>query len=163
MNILIIQLNIWFYILKFNSRPWPCRSYLWFAPCLCNIITTHFQFPIWNDIKIGCCHIDKNDIKVHSFLKQCFARSLVDIIWWYFQQMVKLISTDISWKYQQIVSSENCTKHSFKTEWSLVAFYWNEGNWKNVSFVLIFTDITPLFPDRIWKRFTTTTIYELKS
>ena len=36
--------------------------------------------------------------------------------------MVKLISTDISWKYQQIVSSENCTKHSFKTEWSLVAF-----------------------------------------
>ena len=30
-------------------------------------------------------------------------------------------------------------------------------------FFLIFADITPLFPDRIWKRFTTTTIYELKS
>ena len=41
-------------------------------------------------------HTFQKITKVHSFLKQCFARSSIDIIWWYLQLIFKLTSADIS-------------------------------------------------------------------
>ena len=51
-------------------------------------------------------------IQVHLFLKQCFARVLSADV-----------SLNISWKYPQIVSSEDCAKHCFKNEWTLGTFH----------------------------------------
>ena len=48
--------------------------------------------------------------KVHSFLKQGFARSALDTIWGYFQ----LMSAEVSLK---VVSSEDRTKHCRINEW----------------------------------------------
>ena len=58
--------------------------------------------------------------KVHSFLKQCFAWSSFDTIWWYLQLMSAEVSLKISWRYHQIVSIEDRAKQCFKNKCALV-------------------------------------------
>ena len=56
--------------------------------------------------------------KVHSYLKQCFARSL-ETIWRYFQIMSGEVSLKISLKDPQIVSRKDRVKRCFEYEWTL--------------------------------------------
>jgi hypothetical protein len=65
---------------------------------------------------ITCCLFHS---KVHSFLKQCLARSLLDTFVGYFRLIFELTSADISGKYPQIVSSEYFAKHNLKHKWTL--------------------------------------------
>ena len=50
--------------------------------------------------------IELASLKVYSFLKLCFAISLLNTIWWYFQLIFKLTSAGISWKYSLLHSSD---------------------------------------------------------
>ena len=70
--------------------------------------------------KFGQSRENVNTAKVHSFLKQCFAQSSVDTIWWYFQLMTAEASLIISWRYHQIMSFEGLAKLCFKSESTLV-------------------------------------------
>ena len=56
--------------------------------------------------------------KVHSYLKQCFARSL-QTIWEYSQMMSGEVSLKISWEDPQIVSCKDRVKSYFEYEWTL--------------------------------------------
>ena len=70
--------------------------------------------------KFGQSRENVNTAKVHSFLKQCFAQSSVDTIWWYLQLMTAEASLIISWRYHQIMSFEGLAKLCFKSEPTLV-------------------------------------------
>ena len=59
----------------------------------------------------------KNHTEVHSFLKQYFARSSAETVLGDFQLRSAEVGLKISWKYHQIVSNEDHTKHCFKNEW----------------------------------------------
>ena len=61
------------------------------------------------------------------FKKQCFARSLLDTIWGYFQLMSAGFSLKISWKYFKILSSGDRAKHCFKNEKQKIQIQWH---WK---------------------------------
>jgi hypothetical protein len=58
--------------------------------------------------------VEGKKAKVHSFLKQCFARFSIDTIWWYLQLMSAGLSLKTSGSYHQIESIERCEKHFFK-------------------------------------------------
>ena len=68
--------------------------------------------------------------KEHSLLNQCYEQSLIATIWMCFLLIFKLTLSDISWKYTQIVSSEDCAKDCFKDEWTL-ALCWLCAQRKN--------------------------------
>ena len=57
--------------------------------------------------------------KVHSFLRQCFAQSSFDIIWWYLQLIFSLSSA--ASMYHRFMSTEGTdrVKDCIKNEWTL--------------------------------------------
>ena len=65
-------------------------------------ITSNANYTASATLKVNKETFSYNNIKVHSFLKHCFAWPSVVSIWWYFQLILQLNSADISWKYHQI-------------------------------------------------------------
>ena len=99
----------------------------------------------WGDLFIpavymGNIKLGEEEKCVHSFLQQCFAQSSVDTNWGYFQLIFKLNSADISWKYPQIRSTDDCAKYCFKKEWTLVTLIFEPFHFLKKSFCIKYSN-----------------------
>ena len=56
---------------------------------------------------------------IHFYIRVLHNLHFSQFVWGWVQLILKLTVTDVSWKYPQIVSIEDCAKHCFKNEWTL--------------------------------------------